>query len=116
MLDIAYRNTNLESELGDLKSQIQNLQNPPESPAKEVKKSFREVTLDGEVQSLRAQLIELQSLRARVSEIPSLQAHLAQLQLSLRAAETRELEQVGMHHVYIQKVLLLYPSAVSFTQ
>jgi len=96
MLDIAYRNTNLESELGVLKLQIQNLQNPPEPPAKEVKKSFREVTLDGEVQSLRAQLVELQSLRARVSEIPSLQAQLALLQLNLRASETKELEQVGI--------------------
>lgn len=93
MLDMASKNSILEMESEVLKSQIHNLQNRPESPAKEVKKSFREVTLDGEVQSLRAQLVELQSLRARVSEIPSLQVQLAQLQLSLRAAETRELEQ-----------------------
>jgi len=59
MLDMACKNSNLEMESEVLKSQIQNLQNRPESPAKKVKKSFREVTLDGEVQSLRAQLVEL---------------------------------------------------------
>lgn len=105
MLDIAYRKTNLENELEVLKLQIQNLQNPPESPVKEMKKSFREVTLDGEVQSLRAQLIELQNLRARVSEIPSLQAQLAQLQLSLRATESKELERVGIVTFSVPRVL-----------
>lgn len=101
MLDTATRNKVLESEIEDLKSQIQILQNPPEVPEKEVKKSFREVSLDGEVRSLRAQLVELQALRARVLEIPSLNAHLAQLQLTLRTAETRQHEQVGVHHFYI---------------
>lgn len=105
MLDTANRNKVLESEIEDLKSQIQILQNPPEVPEKEVKKSFREVFLDGEVRSLTAQLVELQALRARVLEIPSLNAHLAQLQLTLRTAETRQHEQVGMHHFYILKVL-----------
>ena len=79
MREMAHKISNLESDLKIL----------------EAKRSFRVVTLDGEVQSLKAQLTELPNLRARVSEIPSLQAQLGQLQLSLRAAEKREHEQVG---------------------
>ncbi|KAG0584687.1 hypothetical protein KC19_3G228000 [Ceratodon purpureus] len=77
MREMAHKISNLESDLKIL----------------EAKRSFRVVTLDGEVQSLKAQLTELPNLRARVSEIPSLQAQLGQLQLSLRAAEKREHEQ-----------------------
>jgi chaperonin cofactor prefoldin len=97
MVEMAHKNSSLESELEGLKSQIQALQNPPEAPVVEVKRSFREVTLEGEVQSLRAQLTELQHLRAQV---PSLQAQLAQLERSLRAAEKRELDQVSTLAVF----------------
>lgn len=79
-----------------LKSKTKDLQNPQDKPAIEPKKSFREVFLEGEVQSLRAQVIELHSLRAQASELPYLQARLEKQQLSLRAAETREYEQVGV--------------------
>ena len=92
MVEMAHKNSSLESEFPGLKSQTQALQNPPEAPVVEVKRSFREVTLEGEVQSLRAQLTELQHLGAQV---PSLQAQLAQLERSLRAAEKRELDQVS---------------------
>nr|XP_024362645.1 myosin-10-like isoform X3 [Physcomitrium patens] len=93
VLDVAYRNTSLKSELEVLKSKTKDLQNPQDKPAIEPKKSFREVFLEGEVQSLRAQVIELHSLRAQASELPYLQARLEKQQLSLRAAETREYEQ-----------------------
>uniref|UniRef100_A0A7I4CJB3 Uncharacterized protein n=1 Tax=Physcomitrium patens TaxID=3218 RepID=A0A7I4CJB3_PHYPA len=101
MLDLVNRNTSLKNAVEELKSRVEDLQKPPEKPALESKKSFLEVSLDGELQSLRAQVTELHSLRARVtqlqraqaSEVPSLQARLEQLMLSLQDAETRKHEQ-----------------------
>jgi hypothetical protein len=88
MVEMAHKNSGLESEVKVLISQIQALQNPPEAPI--VKRSFREVTFEEEIQSLGAHLTELQHLRAQVSEMPSLQAQLALLWLILQATEKRE--------------------------
>jgi hypothetical protein len=67
MVEMAHKNSGLESEIKVLMSQIQALQNPPEAPVIEVKRSFREVTFEGEIQSLIAHLTELQHLRTQVS-------------------------------------------------
>jgi hypothetical protein len=90
MVEMAHKNSGLESEIKVLMSQIQALQNPPEAPVIEVKRSFREVTFEGEIQSLREHLTELQHLRTQVSEMPSSQAQLALLRLILQAAEKKE--------------------------
>jgi hypothetical protein len=90
MVEMAHKNSGLESEIKVLMSQIQALQNPPEAPVIEVKRSFREVTFEGEIQSLREHLTELQHLRTQVSEMPSSQAQPALLRLILQAAEKKE--------------------------
>jgi cell shape-determining protein MreC len=72
MVEMAHKNSGFESEVEVLMSQIQALQNPPKAPVVQVKKFFREVTFEGEIQSLKAHLTEQQHLKAQVSEMPSL--------------------------------------------
>ncbi len=68
MTSLMEQNTSLTSQMAVLQGQLQENQTELETDANALKrKSFREVTLEGELQALRAQASELTLLRSQLS-------------------------------------------------
>lgn len=96
-------NKDLQSQLANVQGQLQEILAKREADANELKKkSFREATLDGELQALRAQASESMILRLRVTE----------LEHKLREADAKEQQQVGSQlnmftNDFLAKLLML---------
>jgi len=68
MTSLMEQNTSLASQIVVLQGQLQENQTKLEADVNALKrKSFREVTLEGELQALRAQALELTLLRSQLS-------------------------------------------------
>jgi uncharacterized protein (DUF849 family) len=80
MATMFQENTGLKHQLANAQGQLQEILAKTETDANELKKSFREATLDGEVQVLKAQASESMILRSQVAE----------LEHKLRESDTKE--------------------------
>jgi len=103
MATLLEENKDLQSQLANVQGQLQEILAKREADANELKKkSFREATLDGELQALRAQASESMILRLRVTE----------LEHKLREADAKEQQQVGSQlkmftYGFLAKLLML---------
>jgi hypothetical protein len=103
MATLLEENKELQSQLANVQGQLQEILAKREADANELKKkSFREATLDGELQALRAQASESMILRLRVTE----------LEHKLREADAKEQQQVGFQlkmftYGFLAKLLML---------
>ncbi len=85
MTSLMEQNTSLTSQMAALQGQLQENQTKLEADVNALKtKSFREVTLEGELQALRAQELELTLLRSQLSVSEN----------KLHVAEARQHQQV----------------------
>jgi Mg2+/Co2+ transporter CorC len=80
MATMLQENTGLKHQLANAQGQLQEILAKKETDANELKKSFCEATLEGEVQVLKAQASESMILRSQVAE----------LEHKLRESDTKE--------------------------
>jgi chromosome segregation ATPase len=80
MATMLQENTGLKHQLANAQGQLQEILAKTETDPNELKKSFHEATLDGEVQVLKAQASESMVLRSQVAE----------LEHKLRESDTKE--------------------------
>jgi hypothetical protein len=69
MATMLQENTGLKHQLANAQGQLQEILAKTETDPNELKKSFHEATLDGEVQVLKAQASESMILRSQVAEL-----------------------------------------------
>jgi hypothetical protein len=99
MATLLEENKDLQSQLANVQGKLQEILAKREADANELKKkSFREATLDGELQALRAQASESMILRLRVTE----------LEHKLREADAKEQQQVGSQLMFTYHFWLNY--------